>query len=54
MSDTGHFRAYSKISFAKESLGIIAQANTIIQGYEGQGYSLTLRRSEAQLIEVSL
>jgi len=50
MSGQGHFRAYTKANFRQDALDMLAQANQIIEGYEGQGYSLTLRQLYYQFV----
>ena len=50
MSDRGHFRAYTQVNFRKDALATIAQANEIIDSYEAQGYSLTLRQLYYQFV----
>lgn len=50
MSDTGYFRAYESSRFRPETLNLIDQANEIIDSYEAQGYSLTLRQLYYQFV----
>ena len=54
MSDRGHFRAYEDVKFRKDTLERIAQANEIIDNYEAQGYSLTLRQLYYQFVSRDL
>ena len=42
--------AYKEIDFRPETLGIIEQANRILEEYAGQGYSLTLRQLYYQFV----
>lgn len=50
MSGKGHFRAYESSNFRQDTLNLIAQANQIIDSYEAQGYSLTLRQLYYQFV----
>lgn len=48
--DTGHYRAYAEMNFKPATMETIRQANIIIQEYEQQGYSLTLRQLYYQFV----
>lgn len=48
--DNGHYRAYVQKKFTAPVMEIIRQANIIIQEYEQQGYSLTLRQLYYQFV----
>lgn len=50
MSDRGHFRCYRDKKFTKDHLKIIQAANHIIEQYEEQGFSLTLRQVYYQFV----
>ena len=48
--DNGHYRAYTSKKFRPEAMEMIRQANIIIQEYERQNYSLTLRQLYYQFV----
>ena len=50
MSERGHFRAYENHNFRESTLKLISMANEIINDYEAQGYSLTLRQLYYQFV----
>lgn len=50
MNERGHFRQYESIKFPKEHLKVIEGVNHIINEYEAQGFSLTLRQIYYQFV----
>lgn len=50
MADRGTFRAYIDRRFSAESMKLITQANKIIDAYDAQGFSLTLRQLYYQFV----
>ncbi len=48
--ERGHFRAYKERDFTKPILRLIGIANSIIQEYEGDGLSMTLRQLYYQFV----
>ncbi len=50
MNETGHFRAYIDKKFSPEHEKIIAAVNHIVEEYESQGFSLTLRQIYYQFV----
>lgn len=50
MNDTGHFRAYVPKEFGEDAMRMILAANKIIEEYERNGYSLTLRQLYYQFV----
>lgn len=46
----GHFRCYRDKKFSKDHLNIIKAANHVIEEYERQGFSLTLRQIYYQFV----
>lgn len=50
MADNGFYRCYVEKKFRAESLALIGQANKIIDEYEQQGFSLTLRQLYYQFV----
>lgn len=50
MSESGHFRAYKERNFNRTTLRLIAISNTIIEEYEAQNLSMTLRQLFYQMV----
>lgn len=50
----GTFRKYINKNFKPRTLEVIAQANAIIQEYEGRGYAITLRQLYYQFVSRDL